>query len=198
LDGWGTGEMKQDKIKLGYEMNELEECLKEKELNKKLKRDKYILFAGFILILFLFFTLFFMAMSAMETKSYRTIFNYSDLTLEQQNEVKIIIDEIKPEYLIAQKSITFTNNLTKYYSENIFERFYNKITNATNPEELGGFNRAGNNYIRYYKNEYYLKIVLCHEMLHTFFLGDERAHRIIYSLEDYMPCFIKRGDYDSR
>jgi len=56
-------------------------------------------------------------------------------------------------------------------------------------ERIIGLNRRNRIYVEYLDNEISLKKVICHEILHSFMKGDEITHKIIYNLEESLPCY---------
>lgn len=112
-----------------------------------------------------------------------------DLNESQKQLAEKVMSEVKPEYLSIQKTITFTNDLSKYYHQ-----FYlTKRQNIEKSNELAGFNQEREVYILFYNNEYWIKRVLCHELLHSFSLQSEEAHAVIYDEESYLPCFDNKS-----
>lgn len=112
---------------------------------------------------------------------------YYDNTLSpyEKSQAEYLVSELKPQYLTLIKSITFTNNLSDYYHP-----FYeSKKQSDKDAETLLGFNQLDNVYVEYSSDEYDLRAVLCHEILHSYSYMSDQSHEVIYDLETYLPCY---------
>jgi hypothetical protein len=131
-----------------------------------------------ILLSFLLYTQFYPLPSHLKV-------SYSDLNSSEKEMAGAVFNQVKGEYLLTQDTITFTKNLSNFYhpifkSEKSRQEYLN---------DLMGYNHNENIYILFYPDQNYLKLVLCHELLHSFMYGSSEAHKIVYDLIRYYPCF---------
>lgn len=112
---------------------------------------------------------------------------YNGLTLEEQHHAEEILSDLKPQYLNLQREIVITTNLEPYYNQ----LFMSEETKQKKLNVLLGFNENGQGkvYVLYNDNDYELKRTICHELLHTYFYVNDDAHKIVYDVADYLPCF---------
>lgn len=114
-------------------------------------------------------------------KTYSTKIDLSELSsLEKVYAINTLrgLEEI---YLNAQKSITFTHNITKAYIE------HGGV--ESNDEILLGLNINKDIYIQYFSDVDFMKRVLCHETLHSFMVGGDYTEKIIEDIDDLLPCY---------
>lgn len=110
-------------------------------------------------------------------KDINVTINFTDLNEHEVRIAKNLIISNKDIYLLPQRSITFAHNISSYYG-------------ADYRENIVAFNRfRGEIYVKWRNNTRDNTISLCHEELHTFFLATDDAHKTIYDLSDYLPCF---------
>jgi hypothetical protein len=112
------------------------------------------------------------------------VINTTDLSPEQAAEVLAIMDNVKPEWLVSQRSITFTTDLVTYTQAN--DPRAAKIART-----LVGYNRwpKGEIVILYMNDQTSLNETICHELLHTYAKKSDESHVIVNDLEDYQACF---------
>jgi hypothetical protein len=108
-----------------------------------------------------------------------------NLSEKEVYDLNKIFKDIKPIYLQGQKSITITNNLTSL----IENRFDFMFDNESEILEVAGFNYGDDIYIEYSHNNKWIKEVICHELLHTYFINNEVTHKIIYDIGKTEVCF---------
>ena len=158
---------------------------------RKYKRSSWIVFSGNIFLFLIIILMAFMLswttgislplMHGDSIEDYNVTIDFSDLNEDQIKIATKIVRSVKNQYLVKQKSITFTNNLSNYYNSQENEEYEGKLL---------GFNRlGGRNYVLYRDNEIQLRNTLCHELLHTYLMRDELSHDIVYDLSSYLPCY---------
>jgi|SRR3990167_9592699 len=146
----------------------------DKEKVRILKRTNFILHLCFIpLLLILIMAL--LPIYISPTKEITPEINLSELNEEEKEIVMNIITDIKPEYL-NQRSIRIVKNKT-FYMEYI-------------SPEAGGYNRfSGDITLKFNDDEYLMRVGICHELLHSYMKLSETAHRIVYDVAEYLPCY---------
>ena len=156
---------------------------------KKLKKEKnkikvkylwlMIIAQTVLIVLFSFLTYFLTTL--IEPGEHKTIYNLSDLNEEEQEHIKTILNDVKPIYLSSQKSITVTYRFTEYYLKNGGDR--------ADASSVIGFNtHLGEIYVQYFPDNYTMKRLLCHEILHTSVSG-VYEEEMVEDLSKEMVCY---------
>lgn len=157
----------------------------------KIKKTLFIYRIAFysLWIVFMFSMIFFVIDTRKTTKVLQNIvaletilpknftINYSDLNKQDKEIAMLLVNELNPLYLAKQKSLTFTTNLTEFY------------TGKKDPEKLLGFNRGGNNFVKFRADISGVRRTISHEFLHTFCKpSTNETHKIIYDLAKSCPA----------
>lgn len=160
-----------------------------KQKIKLLRVNYYFLAVCFLIIFIGFIILSVVSNSSLNTalaygsvSEYNVTINLVNLTDSEQEYVSAIIEQVNPDYLRVQKSITVTKDIQEIYEKDGGEKA---------SELLMGYNELGNVYLQYNPNAETFKISLCHEMLHSIIKGgnEDITHEIVYNLALKKPCF---------
>ncbi len=108
--------------------------------------------------------------------------NVEELNEEETNRAILLISDVKSQYLIGQKSITFTKEIN--------EKFENMTGKKLRTGTLHGFNYDRNIIVQYENNLTELKKILCHELLHSRISG-EFDEQIIRDIEPFEVCYLR-------
>jgi len=167
-----------------------------KQIEKELKIINvafYLIFFFCLLLIILFFFVFYQIglfnkkflNSELQNKSVFEITNltYENLTDKEIDFFNSIFKDVNPIYLVNNHNIIITKNITNYC------------------DDCEGVNKKDGELIaiKYLEDEGWLKEVICHELLHSFFLDDGEYsdgsytlnHQIIYDLGEKFVCFDK-------
>ena len=125
-------------------------------------------------------------MYSLMPQEHKVTIDYGNLDQEQKEHVKSLLDEVKPEYLVIQKKISFTNDELP------------RMSNEANKFTAGLSDFKGKSIIKYTEDENLLKSTICHELLHSFMRWDEYSHTIIKDLEQYNYCFKNSKELNIR
>jgi len=103
-----------------------------------------------------------------------------NLTAEEREITLKMINEIKPIYLKATRTIVISPDV------------------IANDPQIAGQQTLGNDIIvlKYDEMTHRMRNTLCHELLHSFMLRDENTHEVIYDIAEYQPCFESRAERD--
>lgn len=155
---------------------------------KKLLKRFYILFGAYLLLLgaFVFISLIYFDFGTSVSYGNVDIYkeaniHYENLTREEITFFEKIFSQINPLYLTDQGEIIVVKNISSYC------------------DHCAGVNFRGGKkiVIKFYRDENYMKEVISHELLHTYWKkgfpndddGLEPQHRIIYSLGENQVAF---------
>ena len=167
-----------------------------KQLEKKLKLIRiclYISYLSLLIIILSFFALLVSYNSLFKTIKDSTTYekavenvgnvtiNFTDLNEEEIKIANNLILSMKDIYLLPQKSITFSHNISDFYGDG-----YNENTTA--------FYRKGNIYIKWRNNTGDVAVSVCHEALHHFTKNNGESHKIVYDVSEYLTCFEETKD----
>ncbi|MEK6880332.1 MAG: hypothetical protein AABY22_12020 [Nanoarchaeota archaeon] len=147
-----------------------------KDLKKKLRYKKILIVISYILLFLLIvlnFLVFYVTKDIFVSYEDDISYNFSSVSISEQNKVNKILRDINPIYLKSQKSITLTYNLSGNSSSITF-----------------GINKNnGEIYILANRDIMSIRRTLCHELLHTYFKYTEEAHDIIRDLAEKEVCY---------
>ena len=119
----------------------------------------FILFCVLVFIIgyFYFYPTFYFSSKDKSEVLLNADITYDALSDREREEIDIILYDLKPEYLILAKDITFTTNQTLLYEQR---------TQVNYSENLAGLNKGGKILILY-TDFLTTKEILCHELLHS-------------------------------
>lgn len=111
---------------------------------------------------------------------YDYVVDYGDLNELQSLIASDAVSTIKPIYLPYIKEIYFVTNYSVIYKKH----------NGFDSGRYNGMNYDnGVIYVEYQEDTNYLREILCHEILHSYFNNDFVAHEIIYDLGEQQVCY---------
>lgn len=123
-------------------------------------------------------------------RSNQVEYDLSELNSSEQEKVLFLLSDLKPIFLKNQKKIVFTKNVSF--------RYLHEGGSYETPSGLLGFNKnKGEIYVQYSEKIETMRLVLCHELLHTYVSGLYQEE-IVSELEQYAPCYKSSLPYSNR
>jgi len=108
---------------------------------------------------------------------YNITLDILELETEDYKKLYVILEDIEPIYLNNQRSISFVDNIGESLNNSDYDSYY-------------GLNVAkGDIYIKLNRKWSGIKVTICHELLHTFYIRSDVTHDIIREQAKQGICY---------